>query len=85
MSDLTYEVVVTHTETRKLPMISLKKELKFRRGQRDYQEGNPARSADGAYLDGYYNPGKRCFFVPEEAVFLVDKAEAMGMGESVNG
>jgi hypothetical protein len=38
---------------------SIKRALNFRKGQRDRLKGLPCMSANGSYLDGWYDPDKQ--------------------------
>ncbi len=44
----------------------IRKHNKFREGQNDRKSGNPCKSSNGAYLDGWYQPDKKAYFITED-------------------
>lgn len=46
----------------------LMRHKKFRQGQKDRNAGEPALSNNGVYLDGYYSPDKKAYFISEDQV-----------------
>jgi hypothetical protein len=67
----TYSAEVTRTEIHSVTPRQIQLERTFRQGQADRKRGLPCRSANGAYLDGWYNPEKTCYFIPSAAIHLV--------------
>jgi hypothetical protein len=66
-----YKIEVTRTEIHSVSNLSLEQERMFRKGQQDRRLGNPCTSANGAYLNGFYDPEAKCYYVPETALHLV--------------
>lgn len=62
-----YSVIVTETQTHYVNISDLRKEKRFREGQKDRREGKPCAFNDGIYLDGWYAPEKTCRFIPYSA------------------
>lgn len=50
-------------DTEYLTERQIDQEMNFQKGRTDRREGLPCRSANGAYLIGWYNPEKPCYYV----------------------
>jgi len=68
----TYKQEVTRVETFTVSEQQLNKERMFQRGKSDRTKGLLCRSANGAYLDGWYSsPEQKHYFIPEAAAHLI--------------
>lgn len=38
----------------------------FRKGQEDRKNGKPCMSDNGQYIDGWYNPDKKAYYITED-------------------
>ena len=66
-----YETSVTRTEIHYVSDTDIKNERQFRLGQIDRRLGEPCKSTNGAYLNGWYSPCFDSYYVPADAVHLV--------------
>lgn len=66
-----YSEPVTRTEHFHVTKAQLEKERRFQIGKRHRKQGLPCMSANGAYLDGWYNPEKDFYFITEHAAHLL--------------
>lgn len=67
----TYSAPVTTMEIFDISEAELNKERNFQLGKQHRKEGKPCASANGAYLDGWYNPEKDYYFIPKAAARLL--------------
>jgi hypothetical protein len=66
-----YTVPVTRDETHTVSRAELLREKAFRAAQAERKAGLPCRSANGTYLDGWYNPDAVAYFIPRAALHLL--------------
>ena len=71
MKNHEYTVEVTRTEVRTVSEGVLQAERAFRAAQAERKAGKPCRSANGVYLNGWYNPELPRYYVTEAAEHLV--------------
>lgn len=60
-------------------------ELLFREGQADRRNGEPCKSANGAYLNGWYAPDEYAHYIPRVSVPAFNKwlqAKTSNTGET---
>jgi hypothetical protein len=46
----------------------LKRHKTFRAGQADRKAGLPCKSSNGCYLEGWYEPDKKAYYISEDQV-----------------
>ena len=66
-----YTAPVTRMEVFEVSDRVLNQERIFRMGQADRKNRRPCASANGCYLNGYYNPELACYYVSKFALHLV--------------
>jgi hypothetical protein len=71
-----YTVEVTRTEIRSVSEADLERERIFQAGRADRKAGKPCASANGAYLNGWYNPDTLHYYITADAAHLLAKGGA---------
>lgn len=66
-----YTQEVTRTEVFTVSEATLTKERNFQRGRAARKAGLPCYSANGAFLDGWYNPETPHYFITAAAAHLL--------------
>ncbi len=74
-TELSYIESVTRTEVFTVSESDLRKEKAFQIGKNDRKNGLPCKSANGAYLNGWYNPDKDFYYITPAAAHLLSQAE----------
>jgi hypothetical protein len=62
---------VTRTEIFEVSDGDLNRERTFQKGKQDRIARLPCCSANGAYLNGWYNPEVECYYIPKAALHLL--------------
>lgn len=67
----TYNQNVTRSEQFTVSEGTLNQERQFQLGKQDRKAGKPCASANGAYLNGWYNPETDYYYIPKAAAHLL--------------